>query len=145
MAEKIDVVIDTPMVWSSLNAWARPKNYKKNTKPSQTVPDQSLTIKELIDKHSRGINLGAQLTPMYQDDYPSQGLDIRKLDLVEVQELKLKVKQDIEDLQKAAQAEIKLKKAQHAAAELEKQAKELEEKEINEFKKSKASKSNNNP
>lgn len=42
--------------------------YKKDMGKSMTVPDQNLTIKELLDRHSRGVPLGApQLKGEYFD------------------------------------------------------------------------------
>ena len=42
--------------------------FKKNMGKSMTVPDQNLTVKELLDRHSRGVSLGApQLKGEYFD------------------------------------------------------------------------------
>lgn len=53
--------------------------------PSRTVPDQSLSIIQLLDKHRRGLPLPDGKFAVYngEDYFP----DIRRLDLTEVQAL----------------------------------------------------------
>lgn len=70
---------------------------RKFTQPSKTVPNQSMTIKELIDRHARGLPIsgnGAQPTYTGADGL---GIDTRTLDLSELQELREKVQNDINE------------------------------------------------
>lgn len=40
----------------------------KPTKPSQTVPDMSMSIPQILDKYQRGIDPNVGLRPIYDDD-----------------------------------------------------------------------------
>lgn len=59
-----------------------------NTEPSMTVPDQSLSLRELLVNYTRGNDLPInKAVPVFSEDehYP----DLRKMDLVDLQELAL--------------------------------------------------------
>ena len=57
------------MIYKQFNKKKRQSSgYGKDMGKSMTVPDQNLTIKELLDRHSRGVPLGApQLKGEYFD------------------------------------------------------------------------------
>lgn len=44
------------------------KGYEKNTKPSQTIPDQTMSIQTIMDRYARGLPLGGQREPVYNGD-----------------------------------------------------------------------------
>lgn len=70
-----------------------------NTKPSLTIPDQSMTIREILERYARGLPLGGQKVPIYNgedDDMP----DLERLDISEKHELFESVKDEIESLRK---------------------------------------------
>lgn len=56
-----------------------------NTLPSKTIPDQSMTIKQILERHSRGLPMLGQKVPMY-DDTEELTVDPRTMDLTDVQE-----------------------------------------------------------
>lgn len=68
--------------------------------PSQTVPDQTMSIRELIDRFARGLPLGSGQIPLYEGDEEFNP-DMKTLDLAEQQEL---VEQRAEELR-----ELKIK------------------------------------
>lgn len=72
-------------VKNSLNAKEFPKNYKKFTQPSLTVPDQSMSIKTILERYARGLPVGGRLDEYYdeEDTLPNP----LTLDLAERQEL----------------------------------------------------------
>jgi len=72
-------------VKNSLNAHEFPKNYEINDEPSMTVPDQTMSIRTILERYSRGLPVGGRLDEYYdeEDDLP----DPRTLDLAERQEL----------------------------------------------------------
>lgn len=55
---------------------------ENNLEPSMTVPDQSMTISEILDRHRRGLTIEHGKVPMYEgtDDYMP---DLTGLDLAE--------------------------------------------------------------
>jgi hypothetical protein len=60
------------------------RQYQKFTKPSKTVPDQSMSIPELIRRYASGLPLGAPRIPLYEgEDDITQGINFQRLDLSE--------------------------------------------------------------
>lgn len=73
-------------VYNTLNVSTRPKWGEKNRLPSMTIPDQSMSVKEIMDRYTRGLPIDGQKVPVYtggDDDMP----DPRTLDLAERQQL----------------------------------------------------------
>jgi len=81
---------------NSLNANEFPKNYQVFTQPSLTVPDQSMSIKTILERHARGLPVGGRLDEYYDEEdtlpYPLT------LDLAERQELVEKYSQEIKEI-----------------------------------------------
>lgn len=81
------------------------------TQPSQTIPDQTMSIREILERHSRGLDLGGQKESIFEEDgEPTSGINPRILDLVDFQEMKEKNQEKIDmltsdlDKKKAAKA-----------------------------------------
>jgi len=72
-------------VKNSLNANTFEKKYKVFTQPSVTVPDQSMSIKTILERYARGLPVGGRLDEYYdeEDTLPNP----LTLDLAERQEL----------------------------------------------------------
>lgn len=83
-------------VKNSLNANDFPKNYRKIEQPSLTIPDQTMSIKTILERYSRGLPIGGRNDMYYDedDDLP----DPRTLDLAERQELVYQYTQEIENV-----------------------------------------------
>lgn len=62
------------------------KDYEVNTMPSETVPDQTMSVSEILNRYARGLPIGGSKVPIYEDDNDLP--DPRTLDLAERQELK---------------------------------------------------------
>jgi hypothetical protein len=76
--------------------------YKDNevfTEPSQTVPDQALTIREILKRYASGQPLGGSLEPIYEGD-EGDGIDPRRLDLAERQELEIAAREELAVIEK---------------------------------------------
>lgn len=84
-----------------------PLNYNHNdypgqkfTQPSMTVPDQTMSIKTIMDRYAKGLPIADGFTPIYEDDdIPSSGINPRTLDLVDLQELRIENKEKIQYLE----------------------------------------------
>lgn len=77
-------------VYNVLNVHTRPKWYSENTLPSMTVPDQTMSMREILNRFARGQNPSVvmDLPYMDQDDIEgSSGININKLDLSEKMEI----------------------------------------------------------
>lgn len=96
-----------------------------NSGVSMTVPDEALTVKEIISRFSRGLPVGAHIPDFDEEnDFP----DPRTLDLTELDDYRkqlYELRKSIEaDVAKARNAEVDSLKAQIAA--LTAKAKEME-------------------
>lgn len=84
---------------------------------SQTVPDQTLTMRQLLDRYSRGIPIGNAKTPIY-DGEDVNPVDVEHMDLADREDYFNSIKTELNELQsKAADREAKKRKAK-ADAEL---------------------------
>lgn len=106
------------------NKWRTAYNYtpvkgELNTKPSKTIPDQTMSIKELMDRYARGLPLsGTNRVPIYDgDDDILQGVNPATLDISERINLIRDVQDEIQEIQqKTSEKQQKAKTAaQHAA------------------------------
>ena len=81
---------------NSLNSNSFEKNYKTFTQPSMTVPDQTMSIRTILERYSRGLPIGGRLDVLYdeENDLP----DPRTLDLAERQELIENYSQEINEI-----------------------------------------------
>lgn len=60
--------------------------HEVNTQPSLTVPDQTMDVKTILDRHTRGLGLGNMTTPVYNLDEEGNELipvDWQRLDISE--------------------------------------------------------------
>lgn len=87
---------------NNYNAHKHTRNYEVNIKPSMTVPDQTMGLKELLDRFARGLPLtGKVKEPQFHgEDMPP---DLKKMDLTEIHELQRKVAKDIERMKQELQ------------------------------------------
>ena len=67
-----------------------------------------MSIKTIMERYAKGLPIANALSPIYEDDdMPSSGINPRTLDLVDIQELKRKNKEDIEYFQEVARTSSK--------------------------------------
>ena len=83
-------------VKNSLNANTFEKKYKIFTQPSLTAPDQSMSIKTILERYARGLPVGGRLDEYYdeEDTLPNP----LTLDLAERQELVEQYTQEINEI-----------------------------------------------
>ena len=83
-------------VKNSINANEFEKVYKTFSLPSLTVPDQTMSVRTILERYSRGLPVGGRLDIIYdeENDLP----DPRTLDLSERQELADKYKKEINEI-----------------------------------------------
>lgn len=94
-----------------------------------TVPNDAMSIREILDRHARGLPLGGSRVPIYEPD--SDLPDPRTLDLAERQELSIRYTEELAEI-KEREKKLKIAKGDAEAA-----AKELKRKQLlDELKKS---------
>jgi len=103
---------------------------KPNTKPSQTIPDQSLTVSQIMTRYAQGRPLGGQLQTSYDQkeneeiDFDDYLPDLSKMDLADKHELLEKAKEHLDEVKKklnglkAARDKQAKEKADKLAADL---------------------------
>lgn len=80
-----------------LNAHEFPVKGEVNLEPSLTIPDESLSIREIIDRFSRGLGLNGVRVPVYdpENDLP----DPKYLDLADRQALAEEYRAELEAIE----------------------------------------------
>jgi len=87
------------IVKTYFNRELHPCNYEVNELPSETIPDQTMSIRTILDRYARGLPIGGQLTAEYQEDDEYNDLpDPRTLDLSERQELAIKAAEELAEI-----------------------------------------------
>lgn len=83
---------------------------------SATIPDQTMSLEEILYRYRRGLSLDDAKVPIYHEDEEGNPIDLpdlRRLDLAEIQELREDARRRYSALQDAYN--------RHAAAEREKE------------------------
>lgn len=110
-----------------------PAKGEVNLQPSLTVPDQTMSIQELMSRHVRGLSLGGTNVPIYEgeeDDFPDlsrmdkidriEALRDAQKELMEIKEQLNQKKKTIEDKKRRDAIDKEIEK-ELAAARKEKQ------------------------
>lgn len=81
--------------WSN----SKPSEGQKFTMPSQTTPDQTMSMKTILERYAKGLPVADGKEPIWDEDPEnSAGINPRTLDLVDLQEMGLKNAERIKDL-----------------------------------------------
>lgn len=78
---------------------------EKNTLPSKTVPNQAMTIREIINRTEKGLPVTGVRIPMYNETEDGIMPDLRDMDISEIYELKKRIKKTEDELRKKLQKE----------------------------------------
>lgn len=92
------------MIKNPLNVNSYSKTYKYFTQPSQTVPDQTMSIKTILERYAQGLPIDAEKNPIYEDE-ETNGINPRTLDLVDIQEMHMDNTDKIEYLKTKLKAD----------------------------------------
>ncbi|WNK13240.1 MAG: hypothetical protein [Microvirus sp.] len=81
------------------NKWER--QHEKNIQPSMTIPDQTMSISEIMRRFASGLPLGGMRVPEYDgEDDLLEGINPKTLDLSEIHDLKQEFAQEILEIKK---------------------------------------------
>lgn len=91
---------------------------------SVTIPDQTMSMRTLIDRYRRGMPLEMRMkNPLfYNGEFP----DLEKMDLSEIQQLKKQVNEDVKRMKQDLESQEEYKRLQKAN-ELQQKIKALQE------------------
>lgn len=102
-------------VKNSINAHEYTVDVERNGMPSMTVPDQTLSVREIMDRYSRGLPIGGSRMPLFDeaDELP----DIKTLDLTEREDYREIFESELVNLKtKSKKTNVKDKVEQNAQA-----------------------------
>lgn len=72
---------------------------KNITMPSQTIPDQTMSIKTILERYSKGLPVSGYKAPIYEDgDIENYIPDPRRMDLAERQQFAKQAKQESKNI-----------------------------------------------
>lgn len=97
-------------IFNPLNYNQRQVQGKKFTQPSMAVPDQTLSVREIFTRFANGQDLGGAKPAIWEDE-PSNGINPKTLDLVDLQEMKMRNEEKLDKMlkeQKKAKKEAKV-------------------------------------
>ena len=92
-------------VHNSLNYNYEEHPGKQFDQPSMTVPDQSMTIREIMDRYARGLDVGGKMEELWEDEDGSDGINPKTLDLVDLQIMKIRNEEKIKDYEEHSKKE----------------------------------------
>jgi len=64
-----------------------PKNYEVNNQPSMTIPDEAMTVMEIMQRYASGLPLHGGKIGYYEGEDGMSSDDLKKLDLAERQQI----------------------------------------------------------
>lgn len=108
-----NILEDLPRVKTWLNAEQFPVEKEVNKMPSMTVPDQTMSIQEIMKRYARGLSLGGSLrTPIYDndEDFDNDLPDIRTMDYAEREEFAQRAQDEIAIITQKVKSETDAKK-----------------------------------
>ena len=107
-----------PLIRTHYNSRFYPKHGEINLEPSMTIPDEAMTIAEIVRRYASGLPLTGGKVPMYEEegDMP----DLSKLDLAERQIIIEEAQEEI----KAISDRVNKRKQEAAEYRMEKLIKE---------------------
>lgn len=108
---------DFPKFKTPYNNHLFPKRYEINKQPSMTIPDQAMTITEILERHTRGIPFTAGKVPIYEGDEPKP--DFNRMDLSEIQQTVEEAKEFIDSTKQKVYDKRKQKQEREHAELLE--------------------------
>lgn len=92
-------VINMQRVRTPLNYHTFPRQLEVNTLPSETVPDQTMSIREILERFAKGLPVNGAKVAYYDDEDDESLPDPRTLDLADLQALKEEYKNELLTIQ----------------------------------------------
>lgn len=97
-------VTKTQVFQTPFNRDLFPREHEKNTKPSMTIPDQTLSIREIVKRFANGLPVNGERVPMYEEhESENTGYmpDPTTMDLAEREEYVNAIDEQIREINKA--------------------------------------------
>jgi hypothetical protein len=88
---------------NSGNASNFPYSGEVNNKPSETVPDQTMTMREILTRYAKGLPIDGAKTPLWEDG-EGYAKDPDTLDLAEREELATAAREELQQINERIKA-----------------------------------------
>ena len=88
---------------NSGNAKDFPYKGQINNKPSETVPDQTMTMREILIRYAKGLPIDGEKTPLWEDG-EGYAKDPETLDLAEREELATQAREELQQINERIKA-----------------------------------------
>ena len=98
------------VIKNSQNAHTFETKGQENNKPSMTIPDQSMTLRELLIRYAKGLPLEGARTPIWEGEEGYE-VDPETLDLAEREELAEKAREELKQIEERVKKVVAEKKA----------------------------------
>lgn len=98
------------VIKNALNAHEFETKGQINNEPSQTIPDQSMSLRELLIRYAKGLPLEGAKTPIW-DGEEGFDRDPETLDLAEREELAEKAREELKEINDRIKQKVAEKKA----------------------------------
>lgn len=107
---------------------SRPRPKRVWLLKSMTIPDQALSMREIMDNHTRGFEIPGNLDPIFEDpEMQSRGINPRTLDYVDLQRMQHANNETLKEARDAYQKALGLSKEKAAQKVLDDRKKQFEE------------------
>lgn len=91
-----------------------------NDEPSETVPDQSMSVSEIMRRFASGLPLGGEKVPLYEGDEDLlDGVNPKTLDLSEIAQIRDEFQKEVSELNTKADKKAAEKEFNRKLKELE--------------------------
>lgn len=115
-----------PVIRTHHNAPLLPKHHEHNTQPSNTIPDQSLPLRTILDRYTRGLPMDIPVTAnMYEGESEFDIPDLRTLDLADQQEIMEKAREQTKALERRLQEQARERKKAQVQKLIEEQKQKI--------------------
>ena len=74
-----------------------------NNQPSETVPDQTMTMREILIRYAKGLPIDGEKTPLWEDG-EGYAKDPETLDLAEREELATQAREELQQINERIKA-----------------------------------------
>jgi hypothetical protein len=88
------------MIRSSATAHLLQYAGEVNNKPSMTIPDQTMSIREIMNRYARGLPIAGEKFPLYEGDDDENLPDLSRMDKIEKIEATRRIQDEVLDIQK---------------------------------------------
>lgn len=94
-----------PKIMTPYTSRERERKYEVNNQPSLTIPDQTMSIAELVRRYAQGLPIEGQKVPLYdgENEFP----DLTKMDLADRQTYLESAAQEYQEIQDRINKQIK--------------------------------------